>query len=220
MKNPLFSKALQLKLNSSWLKPLALAAGVLGMGTALQADAAKGKQLYAMCAACHGSQGEGNAMMKAPALVGLQDWYLKKQLQKFKDGVRGSHPKDLTGLQMKPMAMTLADEAAVDAVLSFLKTQPVVKPKASLDGDAVKGKTYYMTCQACHGEKGEGNQMFKAPALKSLPDWYIVAQLKKYKEKIRGAHPADVEGAMMRPMADTLADEKAMKDVAAYIQSL
>ena len=182
-------------------------------------DAAKGKSLWATCSACHGPKGEGNAMMKGPALAGLQDWYLKGQLKKFKGGVRGSHPKDLTGMQMKAMSMIL-NEQGVEDVLAFLKTQPIVKPAAVIKGDIVKGKMLYMTCLACHGDKGQGQLALKAPALANLPDWYVVAQLKKFKSGIRGAHPSDVEGALMRPMASILPDEAAMNDVAAYIRSL
>jgi cytochrome c553 len=37
---------------------------------------------------------------------------------------------------------------------------------------------------------------------------------------VRGTNPADTSGALMRPMAQTLADEQAMKDVIAYIMTL
>ena len=45
-------------------------------------------------------------------------------------------------------------------------------------------------------------------------------QLKKFKNKIRGAHPKDLNGMKMAPMAMLLADEQAMKDVAEYIKTL
>ena len=198
----------------------AIAMAMMSFGLSLDAgDAEKGKGLWATCAACHGAEGQGNEMMKAPALAGLQDWYIKSQMKKFKEGVRGGNPKDAMGMQMKAMAMVL-DDAGVEDVLAFLKTQPKVKSPAKLKGDPNKGKMHYMTCQACHGAKGEGNKMMKAPALAGLPDWYIVAQLIKFKEGIRGAHPSDVEGMQMRPMATILPDEAAMENVAAYIQSL
>jgi cytochrome c oxidase subunit 2 len=180
----------------------------------------KGKQLWATCAACHGAKGEGNAMMKAPPLLSKDGWYLKSQLKKFKEGIRGKHPKDLTGMQMQSMSMVLANEAAIDAVIAFLKEQPVPKPKHKLKGDLELGKTLYMSCQACHGSKGEGKKVLNSPALSHLPDWYVVAQLKKFKMNIRGAHKSDITGRQMVPMAKMLKDEKAMKDVAAYIATL
>jgi cytochrome c oxidase subunit 2 len=45
----------------------------------------------------------------------------------------------------------------------------------------------------------------------------VVRQLQNFKAGIRGTHPEDINGQTMRPMSMTLADEKAMKDVAAYI---
>ncbi len=39
-------------------------------------DAATGKALYAVCAACHGAQGEGNQALNSPKLSGQEEWYL------------------------------------------------------------------------------------------------------------------------------------------------
>ena len=182
-------------------------------------DAAAGKAAYALCATCHGAEGEGNAAMHGPALAGQETWYLKRQIQKFKDGVRGTHADDLYGMQMRPMAMTLQSDEQIDAVAEYIASLPVAKPAATLSGDAAKGKTGYMLCQACHGADAEGNVAMNAPSLQSLPDWYIVSQLKNYKAGVRGTHAKDIEGMQMRPMAMTVADEAAMADLAAFINS-
>ncbi|MEE8157339.1 MAG: c-type cytochrome, partial [Gammaproteobacteria bacterium] len=58
------------------------------------------------------------------------------------------------------------------------------------------------------------------PALAGQHDWYTVRQLQYFKDGIRGTASGDTFGAQMRPMAMTLADEQAMKDVAAYINTL
>ena len=81
-------------------------------------------------------------------------------------------------------------------------------------------KGLYVTCVACHGADGIGNKALNSPSLVGLQDWYIVRQLKNFKGGIRGTHPEDIYGQTMYPMSMTLADEKAMKDVAAYIISL
>ena len=52
-------------------------------------DAAAGAPLFAVCAACHGAQAEGNPVLNAPKLSGQQDWYLQRQLQHFKSGALG-----------------------------------------------------------------------------------------------------------------------------------
>jgi len=195
--------------------------GLLSLSVAFaEGDAARGQQLYAVCMACHGFNGEGNPVTKSPPLAGQEDWYVISQLKKFKEGIRGADPKDLTGMQMRPMAMTLPDEKAMADVAAYIKKLKKKKVKATLGGDKEKGKILYNTCLACHGPAAQGNPQLKSPSLKQLPDWYIVAQLKKFKDGIRGTHPKDVEGMLMRPMSMTLPDEKAMADVAAYISSL
>ena len=60
----------------------------------------------------------------------------------------------------------------------------------------------------------------KAPPLNHASDWYLLAQLKKFKDGIRGSSGMDIEGAQMMPMANTLKDEQAMKDVVAHIATL
>ena len=50
-------------------------------------DMASGQ--YKTCAGCHGAQGEGNASLQAPSLVNLDSWYLKRQIENFRSGVRG-----------------------------------------------------------------------------------------------------------------------------------
>ena len=90
-----------------------------------QADSNAGKALYAVCASCHGANGEGNKALNAPTIAGQQDWYIARQLYNFKNGIRGSHPEDTYGQQMRPMSMSLVDDKAiknVSAYISSLKT--------------------------------------------------------------------------------------------------
>jgi cytochrome c oxidase subunit 2 len=86
------------------------------------ADPAVGAGSYATCTACHGAKGEGNKALNAPPLVGQYDWYLVSQLKKFKAGIRGANPLDVTGGQMRPMSMTLADEQAMKNVVAHIST--------------------------------------------------------------------------------------------------
>ena len=72
--------------------------------------------LRSKCGACHGAQGEGNLALHAPKLSGQSDWYLKRQLKYYKQGVRGTHEKDVFGKVMAPMAATLVDDAAIGNV--------------------------------------------------------------------------------------------------------
>jgi len=87
-------------------------------------------------------------------------------------------------------------------------------------GDVASGQAKYAVCLACHGPDGRGNEALHAPPLADRADWYMLAQLRKFKSGMRGAHPQDTYGAQMRAMAMTLADEQAMHDVVAYIKTL
>lgn len=183
-------------------------------------DAVKGKALYAVCAACHGPAGAGNQAMNSPKIAGQAPWYLERQLSAFKNGVRGATPGDMFGAQMRPMAMQLADAAAIADVTAYIGTFPAVKPAVTVQGDAAVGKTLYATCAACHGQKGEGVVALNGPQLAGEDDWYLARQLQNYKKGLRGVHPQDTYGMQMRPMASMLADDKAINDVVAYINSL
>jgi cytochrome c oxidase subunit II len=90
--------------------------------TTIEGNAARGQALYATCAACHGANGEGIKALGAPALNGLNDWYLATQLVNFRDGTRGSHPKDTYGAQMRAAASILPDDAAIRDVVSYITT--------------------------------------------------------------------------------------------------
>lgn len=185
-----------------------------------EGDAATGESLFAICVACHGANGEGNKALNAPSNAGQDDWYVVRQLKNFKEGIRGADPKDIYGAQMRPMAMALADDQAIEDVAAYVATLSAPSPAITVDGDVGVGKQLYSTCTACHGGKGEGNKALNAPRLTGQHDWYTVRQLQNFKTGVRGAHPKDTYGAQMRPMAAILADDAAMNNVAAYIATL
>lgn len=89
------------------------------------ADTSAGRTTYqGICTTCHGDAGLGNKELGAPPLVGQPDWYLMAQLQKFHSGMRGTHPEDVFGAQMRAMSLTLADTTAMHDVVAFIKTLP------------------------------------------------------------------------------------------------
>ena len=91
-------------------------------GSTIDGDLSAGKAAYAVCASCHGANGEGNDALNAPALTGQQDWYIVRQLYNFKNGIRGTNENDVYGQQMSPMAMTLVDDAAINNVAAYIST--------------------------------------------------------------------------------------------------
>ncbi len=184
-------------------------------------DLERGEELFDLCAQCHGTGALGNPLYHAPAIAGLEQWYTEAQLRKFRDGTRGTHFDDLTGMRMRPMARWLKTDEDLVSVAAYVTSLPDVRPEAKLEGgDPARGGPIYATCAGCHGARGEGLQAVSAPGLRYTSDWYQLTQLKNYKQGIRGSHPRDVEGAAMRGMSMLLADEQMMKDVIAYVLSL
>ncbi|HYD76206.1 c-type cytochrome [Ramlibacter sp.] len=89
----------------------------------MKGDIEKGRRYYATCAACHGADGRGIAATQAPRLQGMSDWYLARQLQHFRDGVRGGHPQDIHGAQMGLVAGMLSDDAAIGDTLAYINSR-------------------------------------------------------------------------------------------------
>lgn len=183
-------------------------------------NAAAGAARYAVCAACHGAQGEGNAALNAPKIAGQGAWYLRNALNSYKNGVRGADPGDTYGRQMAPMAATLINDAAVENVIAYIQDFPDEPAPVTIEGDAESGSELYTTCAYCHGDAGQGIRAMNAPRLAGMTDWYIVRQLQNFKDGVRGAHPSDYYGFQMGFMARILRDEQAMNDLVAYINTL
>jgi cytochrome c553 len=85
-------------------------------------DAARGQALYAPCAACHAPDGAGIPALNGAPLRPATDWYLLRQLENFRSGIRGTNPKDTSGALMRPMSLTLPDEQAMRDVIAYITT--------------------------------------------------------------------------------------------------
>jgi cytochrome c oxidase subunit 2 len=205
-------------------RPTLLVVVLLGLGLATTAgaqDMERGKQLFSLCAHCHGAHAEGKQLALAPSIAGLGQWYIEKQIHNFKDGIRAMHFDDLAGMRMRPMARWLKTDEDVKSVAAYVASLPPVRPAPTLTGgDPAKGAPLYATCSGCHGTQGEGVEAIGGPALSHISDFYFVTQMKNYQQGIRGSDPRDVTGAAMRPMSMILADPQAQKDMLAYLQTL
>ena len=227
-------------------------------------DAVRGEAEFAVCAVCHGDQGEGFEEYGAPRIGGQEDWYVSTSLSNFRKGLRAkdncdvadvagtlaramaqspdyagieselaghfegglpaggacSQPSpDVYGPLMRAIALTLADDQAVEDLAAYVTTLSPPPAPATLEGDATAGQGGYLTCIACHGEKGDGQPDVNSPGLAGQHDWYTVRQLQNYISGIRGADPANVFDTQMRPMAMVLPTPKALNDVAAHINT-
>jgi len=194
--------------------------GALSAERAAAEDLARGEVLYALCQQCHGATGAGREMALAPSIGGQPQWFVEAQLVKFQNGARGTHFDDIEGMRMRPMSMWLGGEEDVKNVAAYVAAMPVPAVEQTVEGDPEAGKVKYTPCIACHGLNGEGNQGLNAPPLAGMSDWYQVRALEKFKAGIRGTNPLDTTGMLMRPMSMTLADDKAIHDVVAYINTL
>jgi cytochrome c553 len=106
--------------------------------------------------------------------------------------------------------IALIAAAILSAVAAGCGTQTAVQ----------RGQQLYETCSPCHGADGTGNLALRAPAIAGLPQWYVTAQLTKFKSDIRGAHPDDMEGHRMRPMARSLTQKGDIEEVAAHVSKM
>jgi len=171
------------------------------------------------CSTCHGVQLMGNPITKAPRLSSMESWYIEQQLESFKNGWRGAHEGDVAGMEMQPMAAALSDEQIAEAARYVAATRSAA-PASTVSGNVEKGKALYGTCSACHGPAGEGNLALGSPQLTVANDWYLVTQLKNFRNGNRGSHPRDTYGMQMRANARLLTDDQAITDLVSYISTL
>jgi len=199
------------------MKNLAIAAlVVLGAVSTAQAagDAAAGKSKSALCASCHGA--DGNSMVPTfPKLAGQHASYIAKQLSDFQSGAR----KDPT---MTGMAAPLSKQDIVD-LAAYFSSQTVAIGSANAEkaalgkkiftgGDASRGVS---ACMACHGPDGAGNPGAKFPSLKGQQTMYVVKQLQDFRSGTRTNDPAKMMSSIAGKMTD-----KEIEAVAEYITGL
>lgn len=197
-----------------------IAAFAVIVALACMASSAKAGNQFDYCLLCHGSNANGNVGIRAPKLSGVEPWYLARQLENFAAGARGAPADDAAGHEMAPVALRLKQEGTLDAAVKFIGTLDSGRPHATVKGNAAAGKKLYETCAACHGARGEGNAALQSPALAARSDWYLATQLTNYKAGLRGVDERDSYGAQMRAIAATLADDQAIADVVAFINTL
>jgi len=200
---------------------LSLALGPNACGGPSPEETARAAQVFAGCATCHGSEGEGDRQLEAPNIAGLPAWYVQMQLRKFQIGHRGYAAADSAGRRMVealPALLTRPGDAALVARYVAALPQPV--PPRTLDGDVEAGRVAYQACIVCHEVDGSGRRDKQAPPVTGLADWYFVAQLRAFRDGLRGTKANDVSGfTMMRPVSIPLSDAD-LVDLAAYAATL
>ena len=196
-------------------------ASASGSARADEQKLARGKQLFALCEQCHGSNAGGKQLSLAPSIAGMGEWYIQGQLNKFRDGQRASNFDDIAGIRMRPMARWLHGEDDVKAAAAYVSSLPPVS--ASADAHRRRSRRSGRALRdllRLPRSAGRGRRSGGGPSLSHSSDWYLVLGLKNFKQGIRGSDPRDAQGAAMRGMSMLLADDQAIKDVIAYIVTL
>ena len=178
-------------------------------------DASKGKALSAVCAACHGVDGN-SVNLDWPKIAGQGEAYLIKQIKEFRSDKRAE-------ATMTPMAKGIASDEDVIHLSAFYASQKTKSGTANKDkvalGEAIyKGgvmATGVAACSACHGPTGIGNEPAKYPKVSGQHAKYLVTQLKNFKSSARSN---DV-GKIMRNIARKMTDAE-MEAVSEYMSGL
>lgn len=177
-------------------------------------DAAAGKGKAAVCAGCHGM--DGNSPLAAnPKLAGQNASYLQAQIKHFKEGKR-------VNATMAPMVKGLTDQDIADIAVYY--SQQKAKVGAASETLVARGEKIYRggipeagvpACTGCHGPQGEGNPGSKYPALSGQHASYTETQLLSYRKEQRTNPMADLMLGVTRFMTD-----KDIKAVSSYIEGL
>lgn len=204
---------------AGWLAAaLALGAGAAG---AQQDDSAEPEAVgaVAVCAVCHGPEGGGDQRLAAPRIGGLPAWYVERQLEYFRRGIRGGSSEDVYGTQMHAIALTLEGDDVIADVAEHIASLEPEWPEQTVSGDAERGEQLYGVCTACHGEDGTGSEELNTPTLVGMSDWYLLRQLRNFNNGVRGSAPGDDFGAQMVPIMAMFDSRQDLVDLVAYINT-
>jgi cytochrome c553 len=173
---------------------------------AMAQDAAAGKEKAAVCAACHGVDGN-STIPQNPILAGQTARYLYLQLKDFKEGRR----KDPL---MSPMAANLSKADMFDLAAYYAAQKPTRENSRGAPGLAARGKQVAdaALCTMCHlgGFSGQN----EVPRVAGQHYEYALKQLKDFKARTRTN-----DAGNMAAVVGTISDED-LEALAAYSASL
>jgi cytochrome c553 len=189
--------------------------GLIAAPAALaQGDAAAGQAKSALCATCHGADGNSQLAMN-PKLAGQNASYLVKQLQDFKSGARPS-------ATMSAMVLSLSEQDMLDISAWFASQKPTLlgadPAVVELAESLYRGGNRAIdvpACAACHSPTGKGNAPAGYPALSGQHPEYTLQQLKDFRAGVR----ANDTNSMMRTIVERLTD-KEIEALASYVSGL
>lgn len=194
---------------------------LVGNAEAATGNAEAGQAKAAVCAACHGTNGNSASDMY-PKIGGQHEAYLLKQLLDYKrasvtGGAEGRNNPIMSAQVMFLNEQDLADLAA------YFASQPAAGGEAPEEVIAAAEKLYrggdaerkIASCAACHGPRGDGMGLAKFPDISGQHAAYTIDQLKQFRSGQRANDP----NGMMRDIAAKLTDDD-IEVLAKYLQGL
>jgi cytochrome c553 len=180
-------------------------------------DAVAGKEKSAMCAACHGADGN-SAMAIWPKLAGQHAAYIERQLGLIKSGMRPV--PEMAGIAAGLSAQDMAD---LGAYYATLETSPAFADPALVElGErlyrAGNEKREIPACMGCHGPAGEGNPLAGYPALAGQHASYTATMLARFESGETWGED-DAASTIMAEVSDSLLNAE-IEALASYIQGL
>ena len=182
-----------------------------------EGDAAAGQAKSAICAACHGA--DGNSMVPNwPKLAGQHEQYFVRQVSLIQSGARpvpemiGIVP-GLSEQDIADLAAWFSSQAVIGGVAD--EAQLELGERIFRAGNAESGVP---ACMACHGPAGEGNPLAGYPALAGQHAMYTANMLTRFR-KGENWGEGDALSQVMTGVAAELTDAE-IAAVSSYIQGL
>jgi cytochrome c553 len=180
-------------------------------------DAGAGQGKSAICAACHGADGN-SVVPNWPKIAGQHPDYMERQLGLIKSGLRPV--PEMTGIVMSMSEQDFADISAFFA--SQTRTPGAADESTLAEGERIYragiAATDVPACSACHGPAGGGVPLSGYPALAGQHSVYTEKMLKGFRSGTTwGAD--DESSKVMVGVTNRLTDAQ-ISAVSAYIQGL
>ncbi|MGB8634285.1 MAG: c-type cytochrome [Rhodanobacteraceae bacterium] len=179
-------------------------------------DAKAGQTKAAVCAACHGMDGNSTDP-QYPRLAGQSEHYIANQLASFKSGQRANPI-------MLGFASSLSPQDMRDVGAYFASQKPqagVADEKLVRPGQALyrggNAKQDIPACMACHGPAGSGNPGAPYPHLAGQHADYVQKVLKAWHD---GDTWGDTAHAQIMPAIAKRLSEQDIVALSSYIEGL
>jgi len=180
-------------------------------------DAAEGQTQSAVCAACHGADGN-SVVPNWPKLAGQHEGYMTRQLELIKSGARPVP-------EMAGIVAGMSDQEFANISAYF--SNQTVKPGLADESSIPIAQTLYKAgnpeiaapaCMSCHGPAGEGNPLAGYPQLAGQHAAYTEKMLKGFRNGTTWGED-DTNSAIMVGVVHRLSDAQ-IRALASYIQGL